>query len=115
MPRKKKNPRDPLLRYTLEEEKEKLERLLKISKSENRSLQVRIERSQLVLYREEQFPGHETEWVKAIRLTPLGDGTYGISVYSMSNRWEQTPFTGGLSELVGIMTTALAHFLASPW
>ena len=112
---RKKKPPDPLLRYVLAEDQEKLERLLEISKKENRGLQVRIERNQLVVYREERFPGQETEWIRAIRLTPLGDRTYGISVYSSSNRWEKTPFTGGPRELVKVMTTALAHFLASPW
>jgi len=112
---KKKSPPRPLVRYILEEEKGKLEKLLKISKAENRGLQVRIERGQLVLYREERFPGQETEWLRAIRLTPLGNRTYGLSVYSKSNRWEKTPFTGGLRELVNVMTTDLAHFLGSPW
>ena len=45
------------------------------------------------------------------RLTPLGAGRYGLSVYDR-NRWDPLPYEGNLNELVAVMNTDLAAWAA---
>ncbi len=113
MTAKRNRPASDFQDAALRSAKQRLESLLKIR--EKRSLQVRHERGHLVVYRKERFPGQRPEWVRALRLTPIGAARYGLSVCSTADRWERTPFSGELSELVQIMTTVLGHFLADPW
>jgi hypothetical protein len=40
--------------------------------------------------------------VPRFRLTPLGDGRYGLSLYN-HNRWDPLPYEGPLDELVDIL------------
>ena len=45
------------------------------------------------------------------RITPLGAGRYGLSLYTR-NRWEPLPYEGKLDELVEVMNTDLAAWAA---
>ena len=45
------------------------------------------------------------------RLTPLGGGRYGLSLYER-NRWEPLPYEGTLNELVDVMNSDLAVWAA---
>jgi hypothetical protein len=45
------------------------------------------------------------------RLTPLGDGRYGLSLYNR-NRWDPLPYEGPLDELVGVMNHDLGAWAA---
>lgn len=99
----------------LERAQEELERLLRSAKTREKTFQLRIERGHLVIYRKESPPDTEPQWVRAIRLTPLGGDRYGLSVYGPGQRWEKTPFCDDLRGLAKVMTTHLAHFLADPW
>jgi len=45
------------------------------------------------------------------RLTPLGGGRYGLSLYNR-NRWDPLPYEGTLDELVEIMNIDLAAWAA---
>ena len=45
------------------------------------------------------------------RLTPLGAGQYGLSLYDR-NRWEPLPYEGTLNEMVDVMNSDLAHWAA---
>jgi hypothetical protein len=45
------------------------------------------------------------------RLTPLGGGTYGLSLYHRK-RWDPLPFTGTLEELVETINTDLPDWAA---
>lgn len=47
------------------------------------------------------------------RLTPLGGGRYGLSLYNR-NRWEPLPYEGSLTEMVDAMNTDLATW-AEAW
>jgi hypothetical protein len=47
------------------------------------------------------------------RLTPLGGGRYGLSLYDR-NRWDPLPYEGTLNELVDVMNTDLGAW-AAPW
>ena len=45
------------------------------------------------------------------RLTPLGGGRYGLSLYER-NRWDPLPYEGTLNELVDVINTDLAAWAA---
>jgi hypothetical protein len=45
------------------------------------------------------------------RLTPLGDGQYGLSRYDR-NRWDVLPYQGTLDELVDVMNNDLGAWAA---
>ena len=45
------------------------------------------------------------------RLTPLGGGTYGLSLYDR-NRWDPLPYEGTLNDMVDVMNNDLAHWAA---
>jgi hypothetical protein len=45
------------------------------------------------------------------RLTPLGDGQYGLSLYER-NRWDPLPYHGTLDELVDVMNNDLGAWAA---
>ena len=47
------------------------------------------------------------------RLTPLGAGRYGLSLYDR-NRWDPLPYEGTLDELVHVMNTDLGAW-ATAW
>jgi hypothetical protein len=47
------------------------------------------------------------------RLTPLGAGRYGLSFHQHTGRWEQTPFSGDLAHLAGVLVTEFGAYLAS--
>ena len=46
------------------------------------------------------------------RLTPLGGGRYGLSLYE-GNRWDPLPYDGTLNELVDVMNTDLGAWAAT--
>ena len=46
------------------------------------------------------------------RLTPLGAGRYGLSLYDR-NRWNPLPYEGALNELVDVMNTDLGAWAAA--
>ena len=45
------------------------------------------------------------------RLTPLGDGQYGLSLYDR-NRWDPLPYQGTRDELVDVMNNDLGAWAA---
>ncbi len=46
------------------------------------------------------------------RLTPLGGGRYGLSLYDR-NRWDPLPYEGTLNEMVDVMNNDLAAWAAA--
>ena len=46
------------------------------------------------------------------RLTPLGGGRYGLSLYDR-NRWDPLPYEGTVNELVDVMNTDLGAWAAA--
>ena len=43
----------------------------------------------------------------------MGGARYGLSVRRHTGRWEKTPFSGTLSELVGAICTTMQHLVAA--
>ena len=48
-----------------------------------------------------------------VRLTRLDSVTWGLSVKRHDGRWERTPFTGTIAELVDVMLTFMQHLVAA--
>jgi len=78
-------------------------------------MSVRVRGDHLFLGRSEANPaGARPETVDRIRLTRLSDSTYGVSVRRHTGRWERTPFSGSMKEMVHVMRTYMQHLIA-PW
>jgi hypothetical protein len=71
-----------------------------------RGLTVKVRGSHFILGRVDEI-GPDPRF----RLTPLAAGQYGLSLYDR-NRWEPLPYEGTLKELVDVMNSDLAHWVA---
>lgn len=47
-----------------------------------------------------------------VRLTRLGPNSYGVSVKRHTGRWERTPFTGTMADVVTAITSFMQHLVA---
>ena len=47
-----------------------------------------------------------------VRLTWLSDTTFGLSVKRHTGRWERTPFSGPLNEMVETIVSLMQHLVA---
>jgi len=45
------------------------------------------------------------------RLTPLGDGQYGLSFHRHTGQWERMPFAGDLAHMADTIVTTLGAYL----
>ena len=76
-------------------------------------LYVRVHGDHLILGRLEPLgPDGEMENDDRVRLTRLSASTYGLSVKRHTGRWEQTPFTGDMREMVDTILGCMQHLLA---
>lgn len=66
-------------------------------------LSVRAERGHLVIYVEDDEP--------IARLTPIGNGRYGLGFHSHTGRWEPLPFSGELAEMAATIVETLGPYL----
>ncbi len=70
-------------------------------------LAVTVRGGHLILARADEF-GPDPRF----RLTPLGVGSYGLSLHR-GKRWEPLPYQGTLDQLVDVMNTDLQHWAAA--
>lgn len=97
---------------SLEAARDRLRPLLEQHDS-TRGLYVHVRGKQLILGRLETFgPDQEPEDDDRVRLTHLGANRFGLSVMRHTGRWEQTPFSGTLDDLVEVMIGTMQHILA---
>jgi hypothetical protein len=76
---------------------------------------VRAHGDNLIVGRREPWgPDGELENDDRARLTKLGASTYGLSVKRHTGRWERTPFSGSMEEMVEVVLTLMQHLVA-PW
>jgi len=47
-----------------------------------------------------------------VRLTRLSASTYGLSVRRHTGRWERTPFSGSMDEMVDAILGCMQHLVA---
>ena len=75
---------------------------------------VRSHGDHLIVGRVEQFnPDGEPENCDRIRLTDLGRAGYGLSVKRHTGRWERTPFSGSMEEMIKVVYSCMQHLVAS--
>ena len=74
-------------------------------------MRVRIHGDHLILARSDRDP--ESETTDRVRLTRLSASRYGLSVKRHTGRWERTPFSGSLKEMVDVMHTFMQHLIAA--
>ena len=77
-------------------------------------LYVRVVAKHLVIGRTEPpfGPDQEPEDDDRVRLTHLGADSFGLGVKRHTGRWERTPFSGNIEELVDVMIGTMQHLLA---
>ena len=76
-------------------------------------MSVRVHGDHLLLGRDATSPrGSKRETVDRVRLTRLTTATYGLSIRRHTGRWERTPFSGSMQEMVEVMRTYMQHLVA---
>ena len=95
----------------MERAQERLGELLAKSKA-TAGLLVRVRGKHLTLVREETGHGGEPEEDPRVRLTQLGGEQFGVSVLRHTGKWERTPFTGSIDEVVQILIETMQHLVA---
>ena len=76
-------------------------------------LYVRVHGDHLILGRREPVgPNGEMEDDDRVRLTRLSASTYGLSVKRHTGRWERTPFSGSMEEMVDTILGCMQHLVA---
>jgi len=74
---------------------------------------VRVHGDHLILGRQEPIgPNDQLENNDRVRLTQLSASSYGLSVKRHTGRWERTPFSGTLEEMVDIILGCMQHLVA---
>ncbi len=74
---------------------------------------VRSHGDHLILGRKEQFgPDRQPEACDRVRLTDLGRTGFGLSVKRHTGRWEKTPFTGPMEDMVKVIHSCMQHLVA---
>jgi hypothetical protein len=76
-------------------------------------LYIRVHGDHLILGRTEPIgPNGQMEQDDRVRLTRLSASAYGLSVKRHTGRWERTPFSGSMEEMVDIMLGCMQHLVA---
>ncbi len=74
---------------------------------------VRVYGNHLIAGRKEPYgPNGELEDHDRVRFTRLSSRSYGLSVKRHTGRWEQTPFTGTLKDMVETVHAFMQHLVA---
>ena len=90
----------------------KLKGLLE-SRERTAGLYVRVHGDHLVLGRQEPIgPNGQIENDDRVRLTRLSSCTYGLSVKRHTVRWERTPFSGSMEDMVDTILGCMQHLVA---
>ncbi len=76
-------------------------------------LYVRVHGDYLILGRCEPIgSSDQMENNDRVRLTRLSASTYGLSVKRHTGRWERTPFSGNMEEIVDTILGCMQHLVA---
>ncbi len=100
-----KNPRREAARARLEE--------LLASQPLTQGMYVRAWGNHLIIGRNEPFgPDGEMGADDRVRLTILNHSSFGLGVRRHTGRWERTPFSGSIHEMVQVIRTCMQHLVA---
>jgi hypothetical protein len=71
---------------------------------------ITVRGNQIILERSyPEYTVNESRVDKLVKLTSLGNNTYGLSVMRYTGRWQKTPFIGTFEDLVHVMLTTMPH------
>ena len=74
---------------------------------------VRVHGDHLIVGRpESRDPQGSNRGDDRIRFTRLGGRTYGLSVKRHTGRWERTPFSGSMQDMVDVVLACMQHLVA---
>ena len=74
---------------------------------------VRVHGGHLILGRpEEHGPQATDRGDDRVRFTRLSGRTYGLSVKRHTGRWEPTPFSGSMQDMVDVVLACMQHLVA---
>ncbi len=74
---------------------------------------VRVHGDHLIVGRAETIPDtSETENLDRVRLTRMSASTFGLSVRRHTGRWERTPFSGNMKDMVETILSVMQHLVA---
>jgi hypothetical protein len=77
-----------------------------------RGMYVKTRGDHLVMGRTERFaPDLDPEDDDRVRLTMLSNSTYGLSVKRHTGRWERTPFSGTMDEMLKVILSLMQHLV----
>ena len=77
------------------------------------ALYVRVHGDHLILGRREPIgPSSQMENDDRVRLTRRSASAYGLSVKRHTGRWERTPFSGNMEEMVDTILGCMQHLVA---
>jgi hypothetical protein len=77
------------------------------------NLYVRVHGDHLILGRRESVgPDGQIENDDRVGLTRLSGSAYGLSVKRHTGRWERTPFSGNMEEMVDTILGCMQHLVA---
>lgn len=91
--------------------KHEIEELLE-SEDMTAGMIVRVHGDNLILAREEEADSGETVVDDRVRLTRLGRSRWGLSVKRYTGRWERTPFSGNIREVMDAVWAFMQHLVA---
>ena len=74
---------------------------------------VRIHGQHLIVGREGSGPNEDDQRDDRVRLTCLNARRYGLSVRRHTGRWERTPFSGTIDEMVQAILACMQHLVAA--
>ena len=76
-------------------------------------LYIRVHGDHLILGRQEPIgPNGERENDDRVRLTRFSASAYGLSVKRHTGRWERTPFSGTIEDMVDTILGCMQHLVA---
>ena len=97
----------------MEAARAKLQELLDQHKLTER-MYVRVHGDHLIAGREEPAgPNSQLEREDRVRFTQLGASTYGLSVKRHTGRWERTPFSGTMKQMVDTVLSFMQHLVVA--
>lgn len=91
--------------------KREIEELLE-SEDLTAGMVVRVHGDNLILAREEEADSGEIVVDDRVRLTRLARSRWGLSIKRHTGRWERTPFSGNIREVMDAVWTFMQHLVA---
>lgn len=95
----------------MDQARQSLEALIEADRT-TAGLRVRVHGETLIAARDIETDSGEMVRDDRVRLTRLATNRWGLSVMRHTGRWQQTPFTGSLDEIVNTMRAFMQHLVA---